>query len=122
MSSPTLRVLLVDDSEAIRLTMSAVLEMMGHEVLLAESLAEARARQTIGAYDVAILDVHLGDEIGMDLIPELRRLQSRAVIVMFSGIAGAEQIEGADLVIDKGQDAELIVRRLEEAAAARPAV
>jgi DNA-binding response OmpR family regulator len=117
----SLRVLLVDDSEAIRFTMGAVLEMMGHEVQLAESLAEARKLQTDGAYDVAVLDVHLDDGLGTELIPELRRLQPRAVIVMLSGLASPEEVQGADLVLEKGQDAEGIVHTLEKAAAARSA-
>jgi two-component system, response regulator RegA len=119
MSEAALRVLLVDDSEAIRLTMGAVFEMMGHVVEVAESLAQARELQTAGVYDVAVLDVHIDDELGTDLIPDLRRIQPRALIVVLSGSASAETIVGADLVLDKGQDAELIVRTLEEAAAAR---
>jgi DNA-binding response OmpR family regulator len=119
MAASSLRVLLVDDSEAIRFTMGAVLEMMGHEVQLAESLAEARKVQTDGVYDVAILDVHLDDGLGTELIPELRQLQPRAVIVMLSGLTTPDEVQGADLVLEKGQDAEGIVRRLEQAAAGR---
>ena len=41
---------------------------------------------------------------------------------MLSGVTGAETIVGADMVLDKGQDAELIVHKLEAAVAVRPAV
>lgn len=117
-----LRVLLVDDSDAVRITMGAIFEMMGHEVLLAETVAEARQLQGEGVYDVAVLDVHVGDDLGTDLIPELRVLQPRAVIAMLSGNPSAEAIDGADFVLAKGEDPEAIVKRLEQAVAARRSV
>ena len=118
--APVLKVLLVDDNESVRLTMGSVLQLMGHVVHVAESLTEARSIQKRAAYDLAILDVHLHDGLGFELIPELRRAHPKAVIAMLSGLVDANSpLAGADMVLEKGQDPELMVKRLELAVAAR---
>jgi DNA-binding response OmpR family regulator len=112
-----LRVLLVEDSESVRLTMEAVLELEGHVVASASSLVEARQLHSTGRFDLVLLDVHLGDGLGTELIPELRQLQPQAVVAILSG--HIDDAGGADLVLDKGQDPGELVRTLERAAAAR---
>lgn len=105
------RVLIVDDSEPVRLTLAAILEDAGYAVSEAASLAEACARLEREAYDVIFLDRMLSDGEGTELIPVVRRGLPGAKIVLFSG-GTPEATAGADLVLTKGEQPAEIVRRL----------
>jgi len=61
-------VLLVDDEEAIRARMRALLTDLGHAVLEACSLAEARGLLDIPGLGLIVSDIQLGDGLGIDLI------------------------------------------------------
>ena len=78
-------VLVVDDDPSMRLLCRVNLELEGHRVLEAESLA--RARELIGSElpDVILLDVHLGSESGPDLIDDVAGLELPTRIVLLSG-------------------------------------
>src|SRR5579884_2341847 len=56
------RILVVDDEPSIRLLCRVNLELEGHEVLEASSLATARAALEEEHVDVVVLDVHLHRE------------------------------------------------------------
>jgi len=105
------KVLLIDDSEMVRLTTGAILD--GYDVSEAESVASARAQLAAGGFDVVILDQHLGDGLGTDLIPEIRRLLPQAAVVVMSGSAAPEELRGADLVWLKGDAPEQMLVSLE---------
>jgi DNA-binding response OmpR family regulator len=97
-----MRILLVDDSDAIRLTLAALLEDAGHSVKEAESLAAARACLDGLQFDLVLLDVHLGDGLGPSLIPELRAALPAATIALLTG--ENEPAAAAELVLVKGGD------------------
>ena len=65
------RVLVVDDTEAVRVLIRRVLTGSGYQVDMAGSTREARALRP-GGYDVLLIDAHLGGEPGTALIEELR--------------------------------------------------
>ena len=96
------RVLLVDDDEGNRLSLSFMLEDEGYVVDVAASCAEGRAALDTGAYDVVILDHNLGDGLGTSLLPIVRAAMPAARIAMLSG----EQVSGivVDVVLQKGMD------------------
>ncbi len=94
-----MNILLVDDNDAVRMTFGALLEDDGHTVIEAETVAAARARLT-DAYDLVVLDLHLPDGLGAELIPEIRAARPGAVIALMSGSA-TELPPGADLVVPK---------------------
>lgn len=100
-------ILLVDDSLVIQLTVSALLEDYGHDVVVAGSLSEARA---LGdrAFDAALIDLHLPDGPGTHLLAELRARRPETLRVLLTGDAEAAAAEGAaadaDLVLEKGGD------------------
>jgi DNA-binding response OmpR family regulator len=106
------RLLLVDDSEAIQLTMGALLEDAGFAVQSAVSLAEARVALRRGAIDLAILDMHLSDGLGTELIPDLRQAAPAARVVVMSGESAPGTIPGADLVLEKSTSPDDVVTRL----------
>ncbi len=115
------RVLIVDDDEGNRLSLSFMLEDEGYVVDVAASCAEGRAAldcaaldraaldrgglDAVAAYDVVILDHNLGDGLGTSLVPIVRAAMPAARIAMLSG----EHVGGAggglvDVVLQKGMD------------------
>ncbi len=78
-------VLVVDDERSLRLLCRVNLELEGHRVLEAATLAEARALIEQEAPDVILLDVHLGNDDGLDLLDELEAQDYPARVVLLSG-------------------------------------
>ena len=66
-----LRVLVIDDEKNIRATLSLCLEQIGCQVTAVSSDKNALDALNQQAYDLAFLDVRLGDASGLDLIPKL---------------------------------------------------
>jgi DNA-binding response OmpR family regulator len=110
-----MRILIVDDSDSVRLTLAAIFEDAGHLVTQAESLAMARECLLGGGFDLVVLDVRLGDDHGPALIPEVRAALPSATIALLSGDPGLEK--GADVVLAKGGDPFELLERLERAVA-----
>lgn len=102
MSGP--RVLLLDDDEAGRLTLEVLLEEDGYRVRGVACLAEARAALADPAgLDGVILDVHLPDGLGPDLIPDVRQRWPRAAVIVLSGSSEqGSSVPGADRCLTKG--------------------
>jgi DNA-binding NtrC family response regulator len=78
-------VLVVDDERSLRLLCRVNLELEGHRVLEAANLAEARALIEQEAPDVILLDVHLGNDDGLDLLDEIEALDVPSRVVLLSG-------------------------------------
>jgi DNA-binding response OmpR family regulator len=106
-----MRVLLVDDSDSVRLTLAAILDDAGHVVIEADSLASARRCLHDATFELVLLDVHLGDGLGPSLIPEIRAAMPSASIAVLTGEPG--QVAGADAVFVKGDDPSRLVREIE---------
>jgi two-component system response regulator PilR (NtrC family) len=113
-------ILLVDDSDAVRMTFAALLESDGHHVLEARNLTEARDQLVHAALDAAVVDLHLPDGLGTTLFEDVRARHPHAAIVLLSG-SGAASSGDADLVLEKGQDLADLGDRIEAAIAARAA-
>jgi DNA-binding NtrC family response regulator len=79
------RVLVVEDEESLRLLCRVNLELVGHVVSEAASLAEARAAIEAETPDVVLLDLHLGHEDGLELLDEIEALDLASRVVLFSG-------------------------------------
>jgi uncharacterized membrane protein YozB (DUF420 family)/CheY-like chemotaxis protein len=97
-----MRILVVDDSELVRVTLVAILEDAGHVVAEADSLAAARRGLTDATLDLVVLDVHLPDGLGPSLIPDLRAALPGVTIVVLTG--EPTPVVGADLVLSKVDD------------------
>lgn len=110
-----IRTLHVDDDEVNLLTFGAILEDQGHVMTSVGSLARARAVLRDATFDLAVLDVHLGDGLGPDLIPELRARCPGIAIAVVSGSLANETIPNADVVIAKGSDPREILAQLAKA-------
>ncbi len=79
----SLRVLVVDDEEPIRLTLRIILERRGHEVVLAADVSQGLAQARAHPPDVALVDLRLPGN-GLTLLRELDqwpKLAGRTVLV-----------------------------------------
>lgn len=113
MEAVPLTVLVVDDEPSIRLLCRVNLELDGFRVLEASSLAEARAVLAESRPDVVLLDVHLGNEQGPTLLPELAGIP----VALLTGSVDVNELRrgSAEPVIPKPFPLELLtstVRRL----------
>jgi DNA-binding response OmpR family regulator len=82
---PGKSVLVVEDEQSLRLLCRINLELEGHRVREAGTLAEARAAIEREHPDVILLDRHLGPEDGLDLLDELEALDLQPRVVLLSG-------------------------------------
>jgi two-component system, NtrC family, response regulator AlgB len=87
MTGPGLRVLVIDDEKNIRATVAVCLEGLGCTVTGAASAEAARAAVAAGAYDLAFLDLRLGDTSGLELLPELLARRPDLDVVVITAYA-----------------------------------
>lgn len=64
-----LNVLIIDDEANIRKTLTVCLESRGHRVIAVSNGKDARAEADRQVFDLAFVDLRLGTENGLDLIP-----------------------------------------------------
>jgi NtrC-family two-component system response regulator AlgB len=89
-ASGTMRLLIIDDEESIRRTTALALEAIGHETESVENRAAALKVLENGHFDVAFLDLKLNGESGLDLLPELLRIDPGLEVVVFTAYASIE--------------------------------
>ncbi len=85
-----MRVLIVDDEPNIRRTLRVTVEAMGHPVEEASSGREAARKAEGQAFDVALIDLRLGDESGLDLLEPLLTQWPRLAVVMITAHASID--------------------------------
>jgi NtrC-family two-component system response regulator AlgB len=70
-SKESLDLLVIDDEPSLRRTLRTALESMGHRVSEASNVAQALETVLHQRFDLAFLDLRLGTENGLDLLPRL---------------------------------------------------
>jgi PAS domain S-box-containing protein len=110
----SLRILLVEDNKDTLRHFALILGLRGHEVRMAERLAEAVDAATAGEFDLVISDIELPDGSGLEL---LRTLGDRAVPgIAMSGYGTEEDVQQS---LDAGYSEHLTkpvdIQRVEEA-------
>lgn len=68
---PPLNILVVDDEVNIRKTLSVCLETEGHKVIAVSNFQDALAEASRRSFELAFVDLRLGTDNGLDLIPAL---------------------------------------------------
>ena len=103
MATGAVTVLVVDDEPSLRLLCRVNLELDHYRVLEAGTLADARMLLDSEPVDVMILDVHVGDGDGRDLLEELRARDAEVRVAMLTGSADVTtgRFDMADAVIPK---------------------
>jgi NtrC-family two-component system response regulator AlgB len=85
-----LNILVVDDEANIRKTLSYCLAAEGHRVISVSNPADAVEEAKRLSFDLAFVDLKLGEENGMDLIPVLLSDSSWTKIVVITAHASIE--------------------------------
>lgn len=96
MTSPVLRVLVIEDEPAIRRFLRASLTAHGYDVLEAENAREGMMHATTGHPDAIVLDLGLPDRDGMEIIREIRGWSKMPIIVLSARGQEQSKIEALD--------------------------
>jgi PAS domain S-box-containing protein len=96
---PSLNVLVVDDDPDTRSNLCDILELDGHAVETAGTVAEVVARRDWSRVAAVILDRRLPDGSAEDLLPRLRRLAPGAAVLVVTGYA---DLQGAIAALRQG--------------------
>jgi two-component system, NtrC family, response regulator AlgB len=94
-----MKVLIIDDDLGIRGTLGTAIEALGHKVETATNSVGAEKKLRDEIFEVAFLDIRLGAENGLDLLPDLLRLSPRLAVVV---ITAYSSIETAVMAIQRG--------------------
>lgn len=117
------RILIVDDQEADRLLVQAVLTRSGHDTIVVEDGEAALRAYLDSGVDIVITDLQMPDVHGFELIAILRELAPPPAIIALSG-TGAFQLHmaeslGAGWTLHKPVDPQLLVATVREAEESR---
>lgn len=81
----TPRILIIDDAEGVRRSLEDILGDDGYRVLGASTAAEAKASLARDAVDLVLLDLHLPDSDGLELLAELGREFDDLPVIVITG-------------------------------------
>jgi len=83
-------ILIIDDERSIRLTTTMALEQEGHYVETAEEGSSGLQRIKEESFDLVFLDLRLGDQDGLELLPKILKARPRQLVVIFTAHASIE--------------------------------
>ncbi len=84
------RILIIDDDQDFAASLKLILESENYQPLLAHS--EEEALESIGknVVDLALIDIRLGQDNGIDLLVKLKKIQPDILCVMITGFGTME--------------------------------
>jgi two-component system, NtrC family, response regulator AlgB len=82
--------LVIDDEVTLRRTLRTALETMGHRVAEAASGSHALRQLQEGRFDLAFLDLRLGKEAGLDVLPALLEAAPHLAVVIVTAYASID--------------------------------
>ena len=111
------RILLVDDDPDLLSSLTDLLQPAGYEVAVANGIESARRVAAEFEPDVALLDIKLGPDSGIDLIATLKRQRPDLAFLIMTGHADTEFAvralrEGAEDFLSKPVDPPSLLRAL----------
>jgi NtrC-family two-component system response regulator AlgB len=86
----TVNILLIDDDPSLRKTIRVALETMGQKVFEASDAGQAQQLLGRTLFDAAFLDLRLGRDQGLELLPVLLRLSPGLAVVVITAYATIE--------------------------------
>jgi DNA-binding response OmpR family regulator len=103
-------VLVVEDDESLRMLCRINLELENYRVLEAETLVRAAELVSTEPVDVVLLDLHVGERHGTELLPLLRAERPAAAVCLLSGTSETDppEEEGVDEFIRKPFDLDVL--------------
>ena len=85
-----LNILVVDDEVNIRKTLSVCLETEGHKVIAVSNLQDALTEASRKSFELAFVDLRLGTQDGLDLIPALLATSPWMKIIVITAYASID--------------------------------
>src|SRR5262249_26634563 len=82
-----MRVLIVDDERSIRTSAAVAIQAAGHSAETTDSGQIAILKLQEDAYDLAFLDLRLGDEDGLEVLEQIKRQHANLPVVVFTAYA-----------------------------------
>jgi two-component system, NtrC family, response regulator HydG len=92
-------ILLVDDEPTILALFQEVLGEAGYRVSAASSSWQALERLVVGAFDLVISDIFLGEMTGLELLHQIRQTDPQAYVIL---VTGSPSLETAQEALHKG--------------------
>ena len=83
-------ILVVDDEADLRELLEISLRHMGHDVVLASGLAEAREALSRQRFALVLTDMRLGDGLGIELVRQLSATADRTPVAVITAYGSAE--------------------------------
>ncbi|RKY55322.1 MAG: hypothetical protein DRP89_03535, partial [Candidatus Neomarinimicrobiota bacterium] len=117
----TPKILVVDDKAYICETLVDILKNAGYQAELALSGKEALEKFTNDFFDLVLLDITMPEMDGMEVLKEIKKIDSNVAIIMATGKSDVESIvtaikQGAeDYIIKPFQDIESIKATIQKA-------
>ena len=122
------RLLVVDDEANIRMLYADELADEGYEVVTAASIAEATEKLQAGAFDLAVLDIKLRNENGIELLQRLVKERHEMPVILCSAfscykddfsawLADGYVVKSGDLTELKHEIARVLAKKAQKAKA-----
>jgi len=102
--NPTTRILVIDDDESIRKTISMKLRHAGYVVDTAEDGKQAIKKSNENFYNLTLIDIRLPDMQGTELLTSLKETMPKMVKIILTGYPA---LENAVTAVNNGADAYL---------------
>ncbi len=83
-------ILVIDDEADLRELLDISLRRMGHDVVMAGSLAEARVRLAERRYSLVLTDMRLGDGLGIEIVRQLSASPERTPVAVITAYGSAD--------------------------------
>jgi DNA-binding NtrC family response regulator len=111
-------VLVVEDDAALRMLCRINLDLEGYRVLEAETIDRAAELVSSEPVDVVLLDLHVGERHGLELLPTLRAARPDAAVCLLSGTSEADPPveEGVDGFIRKPFELDVLTETVQRLA------
>lgn len=97
---PSMRALIADDHAANRMVLQSILQKAGHRVVAVEDGEAALNALEVADYDVVIVDLHMPEVTGLDLLRQLRVMEAgsgtRTPVLIFSADVTPESIRSSE--------------------------
>ena len=120
-AAPT--VLVVEDDPSLRMLCRVNLELEHYRVLEAETVQRAEELVVNEPIDVVLLDLHVGERHGLELLPLLRNERPQTAVCLLSGTSESDPplVEGVDGFIRKPFELEDLVGTVQRLLSKEPA-
>jgi len=113
------RILVIDDDESIRRTITSILEEKGYTVDTAENGKEAIRKSKTKFYNLALIDIRLPDMEGTKLLTAMKETTPKMVKIIVTGYPSLHNAveavnSGADAYVLKPFNVEKTLKTIEE--------